>query len=73
MSDFDLTLPIGAKHGDEQAFIRIVEFSYLRYRLGATGWRHRMAYRVDDGVWRALANLGKRREIGGEVGLIVVP
>ena len=35
--------------------------------------RHRVAYRVDDGVWRAPANLGKLREFGGEVGLIVVP
>ena len=35
--------------------------------------RHRVAYRVDDGAWRAPANLGKLREFGGEVGLIVVP
>lgn len=35
--------------------------------------RHRVAYRVDNGPWRAPANLGKLREFGGEVGLIVVP
>ncbi len=30
VSEFDPTLPIRAKHGDEQAFIRIVEFYYPR-------------------------------------------
>lgn len=35
--------------------------------------RHRVAYRVDGGTWKAPANLGKLKEFGGEVGLIVVP
>jgi hypothetical protein len=35
--------------------------------------RHRVAYRIDGGAWKAPANLGKLREFGGEVGLIVVP
>jgi len=35
--------------------------------------RHRLAYRVDGGTWKAPANLGKLKEFGGEVGLIVVP
>jgi hypothetical protein len=35
--------------------------------------RHRLAYRVDGGAWKAPANLGKLKEFGGEVGLIVVP
>ncbi|MDA1080160.1 MAG: RNA polymerase sigma factor [Gemmatimonadetes bacterium] len=30
MSEFDPTLPVRAKHGDEQAFIGIVEFYYPR-------------------------------------------
>jgi RNA polymerase sigma-70 factor (ECF subfamily) len=30
VNDFDPTLPIRAKHGDEQAFIRLVEFYYPR-------------------------------------------
>ena len=35
--------------------------------------RHRVAFRVDGGSWRAPANLARLREFGGEVGLIVVP
>jgi hypothetical protein len=35
--------------------------------------RHRVAYRIDGGPWRAQGNLGRLREFGGEVGLIVVP
>lgn len=35
--------------------------------------RHRVAYRVDGGPWRAPGNLGRLREFGGEVGLVVVP
>jgi len=35
--------------------------------------RHRVAFRLDGGAWKAPANLGKFKEFGGEVGLIVVP
>lgn len=35
--------------------------------------RHRVAFRVDGGAWRAPANLTRQREFGGEVGLIIVP
>ncbi len=35
--------------------------------------RHRVAYRVDGGAWRAPAGLARLREFNGEVGLIVVP
>jgi hypothetical protein len=35
--------------------------------------RHRVAYRIDGGAWRAPAGLAKLREFDGEVGLIVVP
>ena len=34
---------------------------------------HRVAYRIDGGPWRAPGNLGRLREFGGAVGLIVVP
>lgn len=35
--------------------------------------RHRVAYRVDGGPWRAPTGLARLREFDGEVGLIVVP
>lgn len=35
--------------------------------------RHRVAFRVDGGTWKAPANLAKFNEFGGDVGLIVVP
>lgn len=35
--------------------------------------RHRVAYRVDGGSWKAPANLAKFKQFGGEVGLVVVP
>lgn len=35
--------------------------------------RHRVAYRIDGGGWRAPAGLARLREFGGDVGLIVVP
>jgi hypothetical protein len=36
--------------------------------------RHRVGVRIDDGPWRAPANLGKvRDEFGGTSGIIVVP
>jgi hypothetical protein len=35
--------------------------------------RHRVAYRIDGGAWRAPAGLARLREFDGEVGLIVVP
>ncbi len=35
--------------------------------------RHRVAYRIDGGAWRAPAGLARLHEFGGEVGLIVVP
>lgn len=35
--------------------------------------RHRVAYRVDGGAWRAPQGLARLREFDGEVGLIVVP
>jgi hypothetical protein len=35
--------------------------------------RHRVAYRIDGGSWRAPAGLARLREFEGEVGLIVVP
>jgi hypothetical protein len=35
--------------------------------------RHRVAYRIDGGDWRAPLGLARLREFGGEVGLIVVP
>lgn len=35
--------------------------------------RHRVAYRVDGGAWRAPHGLARLREFDGEVGLIVVP
>lgn len=35
--------------------------------------RHRVAYRIDGGPWRAPRGTAPLREFGGEVGLIVVP
>ena len=35
--------------------------------------RHRVAYRIDGGPWRAPTQLAKLREFGGEVGLLIVP
>jgi hypothetical protein len=35
--------------------------------------RHRVAYRIDGGPWRAPLGLARLREFDGEVGLIVVP
>lgn len=35
--------------------------------------RHRVAYRIDGGPWRAPTQLAKLREFGGEVGLLIIP
>lgn len=42
-------------------------------RIHIPSGRHRVAYRIAGGAWRAPANLGRLREFGGEVGLVVVP
>ena len=43
-------------------------------QVALTPGRHRVAFRVDDGPWRAPSNLARMKDdFGGESGLIVVP
>ena len=65
MSDFDSTLLIRAKHGDEQAFIRIVEFYYprcLRFARNMLGSEQDAQEAVQDTFVRVHASFSRFRE-----------
>jgi len=65
VSDFDPTLPIRAKHGDEQAFIRIVEFYYprcLRFARNMLGGEQDAEEAVQDAFVRVHDSFPRFRE-----------
>jgi hypothetical protein len=47
--------------------------AYWEAQVRVPPGRHRVAYRIDGGAWRAPNGLARLREFGGEVGLIVIP
>ena len=46
---------------------------YWEAEIHVPSGRHRVAYRIDGGPWRAPTQLAKLREFGGEVGLLIIP
>jgi hypothetical protein len=46
---------------------------YWEAQIHVPPGRHRVAYRLNGGPWRAPQGLARLREFGGEVGLIVIP
>jgi len=65
VSDFDPTLPARAKHGDEQAFIRIVEFYYprcLRFARNMLGSEQDAEEAVQDAFVRVHDSFSRFRE-----------
>lgn len=65
VSEFDPTLPARAKHGDEQAFIRIVEHYYprcLRFARNMIGSEQDAEEAVQDTFVRVHDNLSRFRE-----------
>lgn len=46
---------------------------YWEAEIRVPSGRHRVAYRIDGGPWRAPTQLAKLREFGGEVGLLIIP
>jgi hypothetical protein len=47
--------------------------AYWEAQVRVPPGRHRVAYRIDGGAWRAPSGLARLKEFGGEVGLIVIP
>ncbi len=51
----------------------ILKAGYWEAQVLLPPGRHRVAYRIDGGPWRAPSQLAKLREFGGEVGLLIIP
>lgn len=65
VSEFDSSLPIRAKHGDEQAFIRIVEFYYprcMRFARNMLGSEQDAEEAVQDAFVRVYDSFPRFRE-----------